>query len=113
MYRASPNQPSAHRGFTLVEILIVVIILGILAAIVIPQFANATSDSKAANVAQQVQLMNHQVALYRAQHGDALPDLLTSWAPLTMASDATGNTANPSGQTFGPYLPVIPSHSVR
>ena len=30
-----------NKGFTLVEILIVVIILGILAAIVIPQFTNA------------------------------------------------------------------------
>src|SRR5689334_18593447 len=34
------------RGFTLVEILIVVIILGILAAIVIPQFTNASNDAR-------------------------------------------------------------------
>ena len=40
-----------NRGFTLVEILIVVIILGILAAIVIPQFTSASSDARNSSVA--------------------------------------------------------------
>ena len=35
-----------NKGFTLVEILIVVVILGILAAIVIPQFTDASTQSK-------------------------------------------------------------------
>ena len=37
-------------GFTLVEILIVVIILGILAAIVIPNFTNASTDARRASL---------------------------------------------------------------
>ena len=40
------------KGFTLVEILIVVVILGILAAIVIPQFTNASESAKASSLAQ-------------------------------------------------------------
>ncbi|HIA72119.1 MAG TPA: prepilin-type N-terminal cleavage/methylation domain-containing protein, partial [Phycisphaerales bacterium] len=35
------NQNIIRRGFTLIEILIVVVILGILAAVVVPQFTNA------------------------------------------------------------------------
>ena len=42
-------------GFTLVEILIVVIILGILAAIVIPQFTNASNDARQNSVASTLQ----------------------------------------------------------
>ena len=38
------------KGFTLVEILIVVVILGILAAIVVPQFTNATQDAQGGNL---------------------------------------------------------------
>ena len=40
------------RAFTLVEILIVVVILGILAAIVVPQFTSASQEAQAGNVAQ-------------------------------------------------------------
>jgi prepilin-type N-terminal cleavage/methylation domain-containing protein len=41
------------KGFTLVEILIVVVILGILAAIVVPQFTNAANEARGGNVATQ------------------------------------------------------------
>lgn len=56
-----------RKGFTLVEILIVVVILGILAAIVVPQFTNATQDAQAGNIKAQLDTLNNQIELYRAR----------------------------------------------
>src|SRR5439155_6816053 len=94
-------------GFTLVEILIVLIILGILAAIVIPQFTNASQDARKNSLTSQLQTVRSQVELYKLQHQDKLPDLVTTgWTLLTSKSTAQG-TISASG-SFGPYLQQIP-----
>jgi len=60
-------------GFTLVEILVVVVILGILAAVVIPQFSPAATEAKTSRVASDLQVMRAQIGLYKIQHNDQLP----------------------------------------
>lgn len=68
---------SVRKAFTLVEILIVVVILGILAAIVIPQFTKASEDAQVGNVETQLQTIRSQVELYRVRNNGnypALPD---------------------------------------
>ena len=62
-----------RKGFTLVEILIVVVILGILAAIVIPQFTNASTAAKASSVLSQLQTLRSQIELYKNQHNNEYP----------------------------------------
>src|SRR5438309_9198865 len=57
-------------GFTLVEILIVVINLGILAAIVIPQFTSASQDARKSSLVSQLQTIKAQTELARLQHLD-------------------------------------------
>lgn len=74
-------------GFTLVEILIVVVILGILAAIVVPQFTQASSDAVKGALQSQLQTINSQVELYRVKNSGNYPSLGTgtgdaSWGPL-------------------------------
>ena len=66
---------TARKAFTLIEILIVVVILGILAAVVIPQFTNAADDANDASVRTQLQTLRSQIELYRAQNGGSDPDL--------------------------------------
>lgn len=71
------------KGFTLVEILIVVVILGILAAIVVPQFTNAANEARVGNIATQVSTMENQIELYAAQHNGSYPtlaELQAAWA---------------------------------
>jgi len=71
------------KGFTLVEILIVVVILGILAAIVVPQFTNAANDARTGNISTQVSTMENQFELFAAQNNGSYPtvaQLAADWA---------------------------------
>ncbi len=82
-----------NRGFTLVEILIVVVILGILAAIVVPQFTTAADDARVGNMDTQVSTIQNQIELFRAKTG-AYPTM----AELQQAPTLPGT--NPDGH-FG------------
>jgi len=103
------------RGFTLVEILIVVIILGILAAIVIPQFTNASSTARTNSVQATLQTIRSQIELYKIQHNDTPPTVTSLWSALTSASDTTGNLSTVNGGVFvwGPYLQAVPSNPLN
>ncbi|MCC6682734.1 MAG: prepilin-type N-terminal cleavage/methylation domain-containing protein [Phycisphaeraceae bacterium] len=100
------------RGFTLVEILIVVVILGILAAIVIPQFTNASESAKASSLTSQLQTIRSQIELYQVQHTGDYPDLINEgWVQLTERTNLDGSTEggtvgtfDATATTFGPYL---------
>src|SRR3954471_7425373 len=103
------SKAAGRKGFTLIEILIVVIILGILAAIVIPQFAGASQDARTQSLRSTVQTLRSQIALYKLQHGDTLPDLTANsgnnWTLLT-------STSNYQGQTVGPYMQSVPTNGL-
>jgi general secretion pathway protein G len=111
------------KGFTLIEILIVVIILGILAAIVIPQFSSASSDARMSSLQSTVQTLRSQVALYRLQHHDNLPGAGTGtaftsdqfWTDLTTQTDATGAPYVTTAATgpFGPYMQDVPKNALN
>jgi general secretion pathway protein G len=101
-------------GFTLVEILIVVIILGILASIVLPQFSNASVQARESTMKDILRFMRSEVMLYQAQHGDVAPgpDAAGFSAQMTSYTDAAGNTSSTSSDVykFGPYLSQMPAN---
>ena len=115
------RRTSRKGGFTLVEILIVVIILGILAAIVIPQFTNASQDARKSSLTSQLQTIRSQIELYKLQHLDKLPPGLngapgttagaTAWAEMIVKTDAD-HTINTAG-LCGPYLQGAPVNSLN
>ncbi len=109
----------AKSGFTLVEILIVVVILGILAAIVIPQFTDASTEAKTSSLCSDLQTVRSQIQLYKIQHNDNLPGVTatghatnaTFVTALTGMTDQAGMVQTTAGTgVFGPYLQKIPSN---
>ena len=84
------------KGFTLVEILIVVVILGILAAIVVPQFTNAANEARNGNVRTQTSTLENQIELFAAQNSGAYPDLGTDgWTNLISGNYIKESPKNP------------------
>lgn len=100
-------------GFTLVELLIVVVILGILAGIVLPTISSSTEDAKFSSAYQSLQTMRSAVDSYKITHGK-YPGYPATGAPtesdfvkhMTLVSKKDGSTAalGTAGYPYGPYI---------
>ncbi len=99
-------------GFTLVEILIVVVILGILAAIVIPQFTQASTEARENSLRANLQTMRSQIELYKIQHNDTLPGTVAGVTFENAMEEYTlitgASCLQSAANALGPYLQSIP-----
>ena len=115
-----------QKAFTLVEILIVVALLGILAAIVIPAFGNNMAVTKQSALAQELKILQRVILIYKAQHLEVAPGYpngCVTCSPteaafvsqFTLASNSNGQTAavGTAGYNRGPYLMRIPVNPVN
>ena len=128
------REKTLQKGFTLVELLIVVIILAILAAILVPQFASSTDDARGSAADSTLANMRASLDLYYQQHNSTYPGRVTAvpsaacagtagngvatggagataedamLEQLSLYTDASGGACSKSDTTnhcFGPYL---------
>lgn len=92
------------RAFTLIEILIVVAVLGILAAIVVPQIQDYSQQAKESNAKANLKILREAIERYAAQHNGVAPgydqnDPSKTASPRIFSSHLVGD---------GSYLLTIP-----
>jgi len=110
----------SYSAFSIAELLIVVAVLGILAALVLPELQGHATEAKAAAAANNLHLLRAAIELYAAQHNAVAPGyfngVVTPWifpVQITGYTSRNGNAAGQPGPQFpyGPYLDEIPANS--
>src|SRR5688572_17475753 len=112
--RASGGTPAARAAFTLVELVIVVVIVGILAAIAIPRFSSMGENATDAALAADLEALRKAIDVYHGEHLGKYPDLARVREQLTQYSDVHGNVSatRSSTHSYGPYVNAIPALKV-
>jgi len=100
-----------RNAFTLIEVLIVVVIMAVLAATVIPQFASSTQDAQESTSKFNLHMLKSQIELYKAHHLGKAPALADGTiAGLTSTTKADGTVGAGDAFPFGPYVDSIPEN---
>lgn len=100
-----------NRGFSLVELVIVVVIVGLLAAIAIPRFSRGASGATDSALGGDLTVLRNAIEMYAAEHNGNFPsaenfeDQLTKYSKLDGTTSATKDAAYP----YGPYLHAVPA----
>ncbi|AQT67065.1 Pilin [Anaerohalosphaera lusitana] len=123
MKHTKTNANKTDKGFTLIELMIVVSILGIVSAIAFPTFKDHVAQAKEAAAKDNLRVLREAINRYAIQHKDVppgyansdpsnTPNELAFGFQMIKASTEDGALSNPgtAGYPYGPYLPEIPTN---
>ena len=96
--QVQPASCPAHPAFSLLEMVTVVLIIGVVAAIAVPRFTNAADNARNSALREDLVVMREAIELYYIDHG--------AYPSGTGAVVATQLTTEIGG--FGPYVSEIP-----
>lgn len=114
VYDKGISEMKANRvsGFTLVEVLIVVVIMAVLAAVVIPQFSSSTDDAKRSTADFNLSTLRSIVQAYKGQHNGLNPvfDAGNKTLSVLLNKTKTDGTIDNTNGPYGPYLVEFPDN---
>lgn len=90
------------RGFSLLELVVVVVIIGIIAAIIVPRVSVSTETAKTKTLEHHIGHLNHLIEVYHTQEGtwpSALTDLTPQYLPDGVPTPPTGGSYTLDGVT--------------
>ena len=111
------NKPNKKKGFTLIELIVVIAILGILAAIIVPRLTGFQMNSRKRAIETNMRTVDSAAAAFEAETGGVagsigalVPTYLGSeptTTGVTYALSATGRcTVTIAANTFGTHIAV-------
>jgi prepilin-type N-terminal cleavage/methylation domain-containing protein len=116
LYYMNTSTAKSHKGFTLVEIMIVVAIIALLAAIAVPGFLRARKRSQASRILNDLRMIDSAVDQYAIETGRKTGDpvAVSDWTNYVKKNSLLYNNGNSVlGSSYGPQtvdsLPVVPA----
>lgn len=107
-----------RRAFSLVELVIVVVMLGIIAAVAVPRLSSGTDRARDAALDASLANLQHAVELYAAEHFARFPCVDAAGALDTSGANLVRRLTEPTNDfggfdgaaMFGPYLRDMPAN---
>jgi general secretion pathway protein G len=99
-----------RNGLSLLELIIVLVLIAIVAAIAIPRFVDASDEAAESALAKDLRMVREQIELFKLQHDGILPgqDGKDIVEQLTGKTDVNGNVA--ADGDHGPYMRIFPTN---
>lgn len=109
--RAARSAKASPRAFSLVEVLIVIVIMAILAAVIVPSFFDSVQDADDAVALNNLQNMRLIIERYRGNHHGIMPS--ATLVELVRMTNANGEIGTTSEYPYGPYLTDLPKNPLN